>query len=223
MEKFGGPELQKYAGIDRRGRNHLKSDALEEFTTFPETLKNRFIVALEFTPESINDVEGRVFSKLRDVESNFGIKFMLSGRDYPIHSTLMEGLFEGEDENSREEIFAKLQNELLFGLEGNQVQFDYVLLDGSKLLLVAKSIPHTILEAREKLSEQYDTFGLKPLGMQNILHSSLARISQIPDQFDREKYKKEIIDLRHSVSSNPLNLTIGNVAKEQSHQYLTYK
>ncbi len=221
MENFGGPELKKYAGIDMRGRNNLESGNIQEFTGFPEVIKNRFISAMEFTPESIDMIENRVTCKLEDIEAKYGIKFSLVGRDYPLHITLMEGLYTGEQEDQREEIFSELQDKIKLEFQGSEVQFDYVLLDGGNLLLVAKNIPDSVLNARERLSEYYSEAGLKPLGMQNILHSSLARIIKLPDSFDYDAYKKDIIDLRHSVSSDPLEVTISNVIKDQSYRYLT--
>lgn len=191
------------------------------FTGFAESLQNRFITALEFSPDSINRLQERVINGLEDIENHLGVKFAIAGRDFPIHSTLMEGLLENTQEEQRSDIFNKLGTEIELDVNGIEVTFDFVLIDGGNIILVAKDIPDILLKIREKLSSHYTNAGAKPLAMENILHVSLARIVDLPIDFNHELYLNSIISLRHDVSSDPLVLAAENVAKEQTYSYLT--
>lgn len=220
MEKIN-PILKKYAGIDMKGRERIKSADFKIFTGFDESLQNRFLTAAEFSSDSINLLRERVLNELIEIENSLEVTFAMAGRDFPIHSTLMEGLFENTQMEDRANIFDELSKKINIEINGSEIAFDYVLIDGGNLLLVAKDIPSNILEIRDKLYEDYSAEGAKPMSMENILHISLARIIDLPADFDSEEYTKTLIGIRHAISSDPLVLTVENVVKDQTYSYLT--
>lgn len=223
MEKFGGPILQKYANINRNGKEAVRNEDIVKFEGFPESIKNRFISAVTFDEHSSSQLESRVLSKLKELEDKTGIEFVMALRDYPLHSTLMEGEYKGDNQDERDELFERLTDDLPLDIQGLKLQYDYVLIDKGNVLLVAKTIPEEVLKARESLKNFYGDSGLKPLLLENILHCSLARIKSLPADFAPDKYTKELIDIRHSVSNldEPLVLTVGRVVKGNSYNFLT--
>ncbi len=220
MENFGGPILQKYAEINTKGKERLVVKNFELFTGFPLSLQKRFITAVEFSPESTAAFDRQVKATLEEIERAFKLKFALAHRDFPLHSTILEGLNE-EALDTSTETFSELQKEAELEWSEHEITFDYILLDGGNLLLVAKEIPDFVLEAREQLAETYTEHAMKPLLIKNLLHATAARITELPDDFDPIAYRSAITELRHSISSDPLVLTINGTAQDRSYDFLT--
>jgi len=166
------------------------------------------------------------------------IRFILAGRDFPIHSTILEGLYEkqndrGEEESAEEkaQIFSSLKNDKLIDqinsrLIGESLEYKYLLIDKGNLMLTAIKIPENILDVREGLSKRYESAGLKPLPMTNILHMSLGRMTELPENEDERKealkiYQQEIVKLRHLISADPLELTADNVHIGNAYDFIT--
>lgn len=233
-EKFGGEILRKYAKIDIFGRKAIKQKSIIEHKNFPESLKNRLNFSVCFNENSIERLDENLISKLRSLENYLGIKMIIAGRDFPLHSTILEGLFESkinepaDDADKRKNnIFSEIINDqefinnLIKKLSNQNIDFKYLLIDKETLILTADEIPEAILEIRKKLEEKYKDKKLKPLLMENILHMTISKITQLPDDEENlEKYKKEIINLRHEVSANPLTLTIENINIGNSYEFI---
>jgi len=237
-EKFGGEVGRKYAKIDLSGRKAIEQDEVVEHSGFPESLRDRMNASLLFDPDSEDIIRATILDQVEQLEKQLGIEFIIAGRDYPIHSTLLEGLYERQpDKNetdsdeARGRIFTSLErdksiSEALNELIGRQLNYKYLLLDKGNLLLTATEIPEDILKARDSLAEKYKAAGLKPLYMANILHLSLSRIAKLPeDEGGRKRalaeYKQELIKMRHRVSSDPLKLTVRNFNRSSSFSLLT--
>lgn len=143
--------------------------------------------------------------------------FFLAGRDFKLHSTLLEGLYEGTDVAERQQKFAQVLDgqsvgALLNGLVGKTIEYKYLLVDKGNLLLTALEIPEWVLAAREELAEAYTGQGLKPLLITDMLHISAARITGLPTEDQAQKlrvYGQRMAKLRHQISAEPLVLEIG--------------
>lgn len=217
-EKFEHPEIfEKYAKIDVLGRKAIKNRDIKEFEGFSESLGNRFNVSLLPDKETEILVNERLVSEIEKMEAELGIKFSLAGRDFPFHSTVMEGQFGEGEEDKKDNIFGSLEEQISQSglpetLNGQEIKFKYVLLDRGNILLTSVLIPETVSRARENLDTTYSANDLKPLPMQNILHMSVGRISGLPE--DKEKlneYKKRMTALRHKISSDPITVKVGDV------------
>lgn len=212
---------KKYAGIDRAGTAALYQEgSIKEFPGFPESLNNRFNVSLLFTPDSEAEFKRRVTDPLREIGNELGIEFYLASRDFRIHSTLLEGLYEGTDTNEGQNKFERIKAnqtvQSLDNLVGKTLQYKYLLIDKGNILLTAIDIPEWVLKARTDLSRVYSEQGLKPLNMTNILHISVGRMTQLPSKDRAEKfktYRQEVAHLRHQISSSPLVLEVGTVSR----------
>lgn len=219
-EKVSGPG-RKYVGIDHAGTQALYQEgAIKEFTGFPESLNNRFNVSLRFTPDSEALFRQKVADPVAAIGKDLGIEFFLASRDFHIHSTLLEGLYEGLDPTERERKFKQLRasqavDVVVRQLVGKKIEYKYLLIDKGNLLLTAINIPDWVLTTRADLAKAYTSQGLKPLLMTDILHISTARITRLPTE-DRvsklRKYKQRIAGLRHQLSRNPLTLEVGAVS-----------
>ncbi len=226
-KEFGGPIGQKYAEIDLIGREALDRAEIKPFEGFGENIKNRFIVALQFAPESEKVLETRVTSEVERIGRESGIEFFLAGKDFPIHSTLGEGLYEGGDVPRREDIFREVhQDEKLKALterkRGERLIYKYLLLDKGNVMLTSVEIPEDVGKIREELAAIYAGHNLKPLRIENLLHVTVGRITKIPDggaeQF--REYKKKMIELRHRISEDPLRLEVKKMSDGPSYEFL---
>lgn len=218
-EGVSGPG-RKYVGIDHTGTQALYQEgAIKEFTGFPESLDNRFNVSLLFIPDSEALFKQRVANPVAEIGNNLGIEFILAGRDFRTHTTLLEGLYEGLDLAGRNEIFKQLRESQAVNaiqqLVGKKIEYKYLLIDKGNLLLAAINIPDWVLTIRADLTKTYTSQGLKPLLMTDILHISTARITRLPVEnrmSKLRKYKQRIADLRHQLSRNPLTFEVGAVS-----------
>ncbi len=213
------PEGLKYIGMNRSGIAALRSGKIEEFKGFSDSLANRFVIALTFSPSSLTRV-GRLTQAIRmGIERGMGIKMIIADIDFPLHSTVMEGFEAPQSVEARKQIFSSLsENEslrqLASALEGQFIEYKYLLLDKGNIILTAIDIPDFILETRRELEGIYMEAGLKPALLDNLLHISLARMIHIPESAKENgfsEYIKFMQFLRHTISHRPLSLQVGRV------------
>lgn len=238
MVMFEKPNLvaKKYASIDLSGRKSLRNKEVREFPGFSEDLRERFSAALIFNQESETLLKQRVVSRVKEIGERQGIKFLLAGEDYPLHSTVLEGKMtasvvtgsEDSIEDRRIVTVRETQNdtelqEELSRLAGMHVTYKYLLLDKGNVLLTATDIPPDVLAARTALNRIYSKYGIAAIPLENILHISIARMKEIPgeDQLEAfQGYKEGMIKLRHEISSDPLDLKVSYINADESYRFL---
>lgn len=220
MENISGTG-RKYAGIDISGRKALNlNQGIQEFPGFPESLKSRFSLVLRFTSGSEQEIKDRISGPIQDIGEQLKIGFIIAGRDYPLHSTVLEGLYESQDFVSRDKLFESLSEspeiaKITSDLLGKKLIYKYLLLDKGNLLLTAIDIPAHLINLREELASLYKQKGLKPLSLDNLLHISLARMVNLSEEDKQSKfniYRKQMTRLRHDISTKPLSLKIESVS-----------
>jgi hypothetical protein len=212
MKDFGGMVGQNYARKDIEGRQAVREGRIEDFAGYPETLKNRFVSVLRLGLKSRLEIEQRVVQPIESLADELNIELIFPGRDFPLHSTIADGIFEGTGEVDRSRIFAEISNNAelrrqLGRLHGVDIQYKYLLVDKGNLILTCSEIPPVVSEIRDAINKIYTSHGLKPVSFQNILHMSVARITRQPDMERLEKlrvYQKRLIALRHDLSQNPI-------------------
>lgn len=220
-ERFGGDVLRKYAGIDLAGRRVLGEAQVKDYLPTPEESKRRFNTALRFEGDSEAIFRERVMGPLEQAERDFSTHLTIAVRDFPLHATVMEGRFEGAEENKKLETFTDVEKELAAELEsvlmGQEIEFKYLLIDKGNLLLTASNIPEIIIAIRERLNAVYAAHDLKPLPMKNILHVTVSRMVQKPQGEPDfvvailRAYRAQMLALRRSISKDPLRLKVGTV------------
>jgi hypothetical protein len=222
------PIAEKYAKIDLEGRKALKKeDSVNKFEGFSENLKNRFGTVMIFNEESKKLLKESLIDKIESISKETEIDFALAGRDFPIHSTLLEGLC--DDEKTSKAVFEKIKGnieliEVINSLNNLEVEFKYLLIDKGNILLTCINIPKEILIARGAINKILEENGLKPLQLNNILHISIARMTNFPAIEQGQKfneYKEKVVKLRHEISSNPIKLKISEVLAGSSFDFLT--
>jgi len=229
--------LRKYAGINIDGRRKLDAGNVSEYSLSPEakeSLKKRFIIAVEFETESIEAYNQVVLGKMEELESELGIKFYLAGRDYPVHVTILEGMDEQkdpkEDKMNTEKVFDLVDGDERIAnvrkqLTGIIVELKYPLLNAGNLLMSAVDIPPKVLQAREDLSEIYSSYGLRPLPIHNILHSTACRMEKFPDDAQTmnmifRRYMEVVKEIRAITSKSPIQMKVGDVYSGNTHDLL---
>src|SRR3989344_2017740 len=148
------PVIKKLNGIHEAGTAALRAGSVEPFIGYPESLKNRFGVYLQYEELSEQLVRQVVLDEVGIIGEDLGIEFFMSGRPapngYPMHTTILEGLCQEEDIDKRDFLFNILSNVglktmpgVLFDtdVKGSQLRFDSVLVDKGPILLAATEIP----------------------------------------------------------------------------------
>jgi hypothetical protein len=91
-----------------------------------------------FNEESKKILKESLTDKIESISKETEIDFALTGRDFPVHSTLLEGLC--DDEKTRKELFEKIKGnieliEVINSLNNLEVEFKYLLIDKGNILL----------------------------------------------------------------------------------------
>ena len=113
------PIIAKLNGIHEAGSSTLRAGSIEPFRDYPVELKNRYGVYLCYTEPSEQLVRSRILDEVREVGQNLGIGLFVAGQHspdgHPIHTTLLEGLYQGDDENARDLCFGTHPGILHYG------------------------------------------------------------------------------------------------------------
>jgi hypothetical protein len=150
----------------------------------------------------------------------------------PPHTTLEVATFKNIDSQRKDELTEEFKNNIYFDsmtklLRGFSFSFDTTVLAGRDVYICAGRYsanlePIQIL--RNKISQvMASTIGQSengeasgatmPINYQNILHSTIARISEAPDDVEvLESYAREVDEqIKKPLSENPLKVVVDNV------------
>ena len=208
MEKRNKPPIGKiYAGINVKGRESLKKQKVPEFKGFPEDFERRLNLGVNFN-------EG--------TEKETGIKLYIAIRDFTLHASIMQGkMSEDVNKEIQDRKYESLLNtdyeiqETANLLRNLNIDFKYLLLDDKgTIILVSTEIPDQVPEARKKINESYKQNEIQGLPI-DILHITIARVRELPDEKTREESFKKLDyllrNLRLQISSDPIRATIEDV------------
>lgn len=211
MPEQTNPVIEKYRSISTGGWNAAQESGLKEFSEFPEAIRHRFNVAALLTPESRGELTARILTPLSEQAARVRTQLFLAGNDFPIHCTILESTLPDDLRPQEQQIYNRLSQELssepvITQLAGKKMTFDDLLVDrGGNVILVARQISQVVLDSRITLAQKYASAGLAPILMENILHISLARPTQLgPDQ--RSYYR--FPGLRTETRRHPLEMQI---------------
>ena len=206
---------RKYARNDLAGRKALDRSEPKVLGEHPKLWEQDFTSFLIFTPESEALIQKRVIDRIKTIGDKLGIEFFLAGKDYPMHSIAQSSVYETEDAAKRMEVYEQARSpemqERMEKWSGMPITYKYLMVNDNAITLNSTEIPAEIKDFRESVKPALEGHGIKVLPMENILHITIARITKLPDQ-DREErlqeFKKELIKLRHELSSDPMQLTV---------------
>lgn len=215
-------EIAKYASIARGGREARQGGVdLKplEFRGFPT---NRFSAILEFSEEAADTLKEKITNPLAGVAEDLGINFIWAGINFPLHCTILEGEYKGQDPQEEAAIYHSLQTntqliEIAQRLSAIQTINPQFLLGPDRvgaIILAASPIPELITEARENISTIYTKSGLDPRLMTDIYHLTIGRIVKLPSENPTaklEELNKLVHDLHNQTFQNPLVLPVSKV------------
>ncbi|MDD4902516.1 MAG: hypothetical protein PHE24_05275 [Patescibacteria group bacterium] len=215
----------KYKGIDKSGKEAVLAGKIKPYA-FPVSLQNRFSV---FAVIELNDFFQMFLARVQKIETMFGLKLILAGRDVWPHFTVLEG---NVDESRERLDYACLIRNFLSGtalaspekrMLFRRISINQLLLDNGNLLLVTAGSP--FLRIREKLSAFYQSINLIPCP-RDITHSTISRIAEIPDGFGLKGWKQYhdyVSGLQRLIRRNDLVLRIRGVHSGEAYEFLTAK
>ena len=209
--------LEKIEIIRNSGAEAYKAGTVKVFTGFPENLKRRFNVALAGRLKQWDPTHDSFEREVVSLDSEFRLKGYFVVMDYPLHSTILEAIWEGSEEGMGT-VFATIHNEttsLVRRTNVKEVAYDTLVLDANgALLIMKKEIPDQIIELREKLGEIYHRNGLKVLPLDDMLHATLHRARVLtPDSkkeyFSMGQYFKRVENYNSELGpQGAFNLTV---------------
>ncbi|MBI3421151.1 MAG: hypothetical protein HY006_03745 [Candidatus Sungbacteria bacterium] len=220
--------VNKAMRIAEEGKAAFVNGTFGTFEKFPESLRNRFTVALRFDAHSEWECGGNIVDRLLlSLELNTeGWKLFLAQRDFLLHVTLLEGMYEGSDAAERYRIFRELNTnisiaEVAENIRGMVIPFKLLIPDkGGNILLLADEIPDLILEAREQLATTYAKYGLRPLLIEDLLHATVARVMNLPTDAGTQVLDK-LAQISRAFAHEPLTLRVSHVVAMNSYDFLT--
>lgn len=197
ISKASDPVLEKIKDLRMKGAQAYENGEVKLFHAFPLNTPDRFNVSIV-----IEGLLGHQFARqVRDAARNLGLKFILAGTDYPLHSTMRDGLWEGTSIENRDLVFAAVQKEIGSGLSKfppPRMEFTDLVLDASgNLLLMSKRMPDEVLRLRTYLDLVCGRHGLKPLPLDNMFHCTLLRLRDVPENApdSLQAYRDEIVKI----------------------------
>lgn len=241
------PVIEKLNGIHGAGTAALRAGTVEPFTGYPESLKNRFGVYFRYTAPSEQLVKRIVLDEVTQIGQDLGIGLFVAGRPvpdgHPIHTTVLECLYEGEDYNLRSKIFGehplmdrgglvdsavsqaftlrrRLDSPGLFINREWYLRFNVVLVDKGPILLAANEIPQEIIDIRGELAEEYTRVGLRPLPLDNLLHMTLTRMTKVVNPEQADEYIERMEALHQKIAEDPLILQVRALSKRNAFDML---
>ena len=198
------------------------------FKGFPTTLNRRFITALRFKENTAWSITKAIVLPLDRLEYELDVAFFLAQRDFPLHSTLMEGLTEEESPYLPHFYSLKRNSELLSlrsTLRGLEINYSNLVLDKSgNILLLAEDIPDVIPASRKMLARLYREHRLAPLPIHDILHITVGRVMQFPNENPAHiaEFLEEFGTIAKSIMRSGLPLVVSSeTTGENSYEFLT--
>src|SRR3990167_5291940 len=175
------PVLEKYAGITKIGLQAFREGMVEPFKGLVG-LENRFNVSIRFSENSDQLIRERVVDYMRADAPFFEVIYFVAGEkagtSYPIHTTIQEGVYEGNDVVEGYRILTNLRKEsrikeALTEVYYTEIVFDHFLPSKETFILAAGKIPVSIIYARQRIADVYKEYGLNIINFDNILHSTI--------------------------------------------------
>ncbi|KXK08775.1 MAG: hypothetical protein UZ21_OP11001000328 [Microgenomates bacterium OLB22] len=207
------PVIRKYLNNARAGWESAQDQGFSEFTGFPEDVKRRFNTSVCFSTTSHEELANRLLGPIKVKGVELDMDFALAGRDFPVHSTILE-LRANEQLSGKQEEDLSIAVSMLpeiQKLEGLYINYDYLFIDkGGNIILAASAIPEQVLAARQALAIVGQVKGLEPLPLTDILHISIARPTQLPKTQDYAEYYR-LRGLRPSFHRQPLKMRVAQV------------
>lgn len=222
------PVLEKYRAIIHDGMQAYRDGSVKPFGGFIG-LENRYNISARFTPDSEKVLQSEVVEYLDGVGPAYGLVGLFVGNKprttFPFHSTVLEGRYNGVSEVEKDEIFRDVRKdprllEVMGLVSGTSIAFDHLLLAKESILVAASQIPASIQEAREILVEVYSVRGLEVLPMDNILHSTMVRILQIPRSDLRDQFIDIVMNLHSILQAKPIGVMTSRTFRGTAHQLL---
>ncbi len=205
--------LVKTIGNHDRGMAALLSGENKPFSSFPETLKQRYNVSLFPDMRSLELLESLVQQILVKAINGNGLSLYTAGDDYPFHVTLLEGTSDSQQDLSLSDFAPKgyyQTSGMNADVVGTEVAFSELVVDGSNITLHAVNIPEIVIKSRRLLGDRYRQEGFTALPMTDIFHMTLGRITSEMGAQARLNYAVEMLNLRRVIREKPIIVNIGS-------------
>ena len=142
---------------------------------------------------------------------NLGPQWLLAGVNFPVHTTALES--EAPIQYHYE---AKWKS-----LAGKTINFDRLILDGENVVLLSTNFEPWLDELRASLETKFKELGGQCWPFPPLCHMTLARMSDIPNNFDGQQYINTMESICDMVTGNPVTLTVAEVRFANTYNFLT--
>ncbi len=201
------------------GEERLLSGNFEPFKGFNnERESNVYAFYLELTPESQEEIMERVVEPMRTVAQNNGIEAVYPnyGDIYP-HVTFDAARFVNLDPSQKQELATNLDHNLYFNmiariLAGLDFSMDTLVIAPSSYICTGQfsSELYPLEKARRLIEKVYGKSGLETIDYRDIFHSSVARITGLPeDKSHLRDFKNEAEEkVVKKIKSSPISISV---------------
>lgn len=209
------PVLAKSQKIHANGMEAVAQGGLTLFNGYPKDFEMRYTVAGLFSSAESSLVH--LLSLVRMAAEACNLSLHLADRDFPLHTTIGECVFpEGFN------LWHAHGSPFSFEGQDNELVFSELVMDKSKVLLTASTIPEWFLNLRKEVNRAYTTLGFKALPIENLLHISLANIKSGSDEEIRA-FAEQMDHLREDVKIAPPTPHMDQIFRGPSLNFLNSK
>lgn len=206
-------------GRDLKGREALGSGEFKVMKDLDSRWDKMCASSFIFDESAEAEFKKRVADKLQDIANKLGIKLFLSGRDYPIHATIHYGSSDVLDTDERSALYKEVYADNGFAksaqsVPGQKIEFKYLRIHNGILTLDATELSPELLSMRKEFDRAAKERSVKPIARDNVMHISVAQLTDVPEENKEEIFKRmkqALIELRHEISSNPIQMKIEGI------------
>ncbi len=216
---------EKYTQISQDGEKSFKEGTAKTIgpvETWPLAWRDEYHVAVYFDESSNKLIKDIAIELLKSIALQNNADYWFAEEAFPIHATMVSGYKEVDGkilEGTREtqEAYLSMINDSVFKkisaeIKNIIISFDDILITGDNVILTASEIPLRILNFRNSVSDLEKINGLIPKTLDNILHVTIGRLKQIPDDEDsRIRFIDAFQGLRALIASNPITVITSSV------------
>jgi hypothetical protein len=205
--------LEKSVKMHTDGMAAIEKGGVKLFEGYSPDVSKRYMVAGSF--EFQTEVDSLIDLITQNARS-CNVELFCATKDFPLHTTIGEGeVPEGMSIENMEGDFASHKGK-------RALVFSELVMQNGNILLTVEDIPDWFYQLRDEVNKAYAMLGFTPLPIENLVHITLARITQGNDQAIRN-FSVIIDELRHDVKKVPIILAIDGLFKGSSINFLNSK
>ncbi len=208
------PVWVKYTNNLASGRAIYAEGRISPFTGYPYDHHDGISLRAFYSQEANSILMQRFIRPIQDAASESGVQVYPATLWTP-HTTVSDLRYQpGVTQGTKEDAFRRvsdhrLAEEAIQGLQGVELEFDYVF-GGNAITLATTSLPTQLLEARRMMTQVAKDLGMGEKDFTNIAHITLARMQGAKKNAYFNTFSHSLTGILSDALGNPLVSTINH-------------